>query len=189
MRWLAPLLLLLVGTLVWAAVARIGTVEVDAAAYLDRPADEVVQELEDLGLGVRLRGEPHGTAEGTVLALGPDGRVERGSVITVLHSTGPRGLAEHLPEMEHEFATADAPEGTSSAQPGSAPAQEVVYLPQDMVGRPAQPFIDEIRAKGVQVMVFNTTDTDLAPGEVVRTDPVEGTPVQQDSTVTVWVAQ
>ncbi|MFF0990237.1 CHAT domain-containing protein [Kocuria nitroreducens] len=190
MLWPAPLLLLLAGMLVWAAVARMGTVEVDAAAYRDRPTDEVVQELQDLGLGVRLRGESHGRAEGTVLALDPTGRVERGSVITVVQSTGPRGLAEDdLPGTENEPATEDPPEGIPSGRPGSAPAAEVVYLPLDMVGRAAQPVIDEIRAKGVQVTVVNVPGTELAPGEVVRTDPVEGTPVQQNSTVTIWVAQ
>jgi beta-lactam-binding protein with PASTA domain len=59
----------------------------------------------------------------------------------------------------------------------------------DMVGRSAQPVIDRIRASGVQVTVKYEDGTDRAPGEVVRTDPVEGTPVQQNSTVTVWIAR
>lgn len=186
-RWLAPLLILLAGTLVWGVLAQIGTVDVEPAAYVDRPVDEVVHELDALGLGVRMQGETHGAAEGTVLALRPTGRVERSSVITVIHSTGPQGLAEGLQELERGVATGSVPGDPASAEPGPAP--EVVYLPMDMVGRPAQPFIDRIRASGVQVLVRYEDGTDQAPGEVTRTDPVEGTPVQQNSTVTIWIAR
>ena len=188
-RWLAPLLLLLTGALVWWALARIGTVEVEAAAYRDRPVDEVVRELDELGLGVRVRGEPHGTAEGTVLGLWPTGRVERDTEITVVHSTGPRGLAGGLHEPGSEVGTDSASGDPADAGPGAAPDPEVVYLPVDMVGRPAQPVIDRIRASGVQVTVKYEDGTDRPPGEVVRTDPLEGTPVQQNSTVTVWIAR
>lgn len=186
-RLLLLFLLVLVPALAWVSFVRATTVEVDAAAYLDRPVREVAHELSARGLTVRPRGQAHGSAEGTVLAIGPTGRVERGTTITVVHSTGPGGLTGSVP------GTAPALDPDPSADldpdPGPAPAPDVVDLPRGMVGRQAQPLMNDLIAMGVRVNPVEVTDTDQPPGTVVYTDPVGGTPVQQNSTVTIGIAQ
>jgi serine/threonine-protein kinase len=61
------------------------TVRVDAAKYIGEPADQVRSDLRSLGLTPRTetKDNPGGEDAGTVAALSPTGRVEKGATITL----------------------------------------------------------------------------------------------------------
>ena len=59
------------------------TVEVSAGSLVGQQVSEVRRQLQRLGLGVRVIGQPSDQDPGTVLAVQPTGQVPAGSMITV----------------------------------------------------------------------------------------------------------
>ncbi|MFI7494817.1 protein kinase [Kocuria sp. M4R2S49] len=65
---------------------------------------------------------------------------------------------------------------------------DTVELPSGMVGRPADPLIDEIRLLGVNIIRYDETTEDAEPGTVLRTQPLGGSTVRPGDTIEMWVA-
>ncbi|MFI7580498.1 protein kinase domain-containing protein [Kocuria kalidii] len=65
---------------------------------------------------------------------------------------------------------------------------DTVELPTGMVGRPAQPLIDEITALGVNITLREEATADAEPDTVLRTQPLGGSTVRPGDTVEMWVA-
>jgi eukaryotic-like serine/threonine-protein kinase len=59
------------------------TVTVNAGALVGQPVDDVVRQLRDLGLKVKLTWVPNGQDHGTVLSVSPAGKVRVGATVTV----------------------------------------------------------------------------------------------------------
>ena len=60
---------------------------------------------------------------------------------------------------------------------------DTVELPSGMVGRPADPLIDEIRLLGVNIIRYDETTEDAEPGTVLRTQPLGGSTVRPGDTI------
>ncbi|GAA1767851.1 protein kinase domain-containing protein [Kocuria aegyptia] len=103
--------------------------------------------------------------------------------------------------VEREGRTADADENTVLSlnpvgQVSRSTTITVVYstgpdtveLPSGMVGRPADPLIDEIRLLGVNIIRYDETTEDAEPGTVLRTQPLGGSTVRPGDTIEMWVA-
>ncbi|WP_409332808.1 serine/threonine-protein kinase [Trujillonella humicola] len=92
-------------------------VDVDAAALIGRPADEVEAELVGLGLGVaRVEQPTTGSAPGLVTAVSPAGRLATGTLVTLTVATEPPAPAQTPAPA--------APAGAGPADVGAPPAQE-----------------------------------------------------------------
>ncbi|WP_298583108.1 protein kinase domain-containing protein [uncultured Kocuria sp.] len=65
---------------------------------------------------------------------------------------------------------------------------DTVELPSGMVGRAADPLIDEIRLLGVNIIRYDETTEDAEPGTVLRTQPLGGSTVRPGDTIEMWVA-
>ncbi len=65
---------------------------------------------------------------------------------------------------------------------------DTVQLPSGMVGRDADPLIDEIRLLGVNIIRYDETTEDAEPGTVLRTQPLGGSTVRPGDTIEMWVA-
>jgi serine/threonine-protein kinase len=65
---------------------------------------------------------------------------------------------------------------------------DTVTLPSGMVGRQAQPLIDEITALGVNITLYEEPTEDAEPGTVLRTEPIGGSTVRPGDTIQMWVA-
>ncbi|MFE7631951.1 protein kinase [Kocuria sp. NPDC057446] len=65
---------------------------------------------------------------------------------------------------------------------------DTVELPSGMVGRDADPLIDEIRLLGVNIIRYDETTEDAEPGTVLRTQPLGGSTVRPGDTIEMWVA-
>ena len=70
------------------------TVEVSAGSLVGQQVSEVRRQLQQLGLGVRVIGQPSDQDPGTVLAVQPTGQVPAGSMITVTAAV-PRHHGKH----------------------------------------------------------------------------------------------
>ncbi|MEX5300353.1 protein kinase [Kocuria sp. CPCC 205292] len=103
--------------------------------------------------------------------------------------------------VEREGRTSDEEEGTVlSLNPVGQVARsttitvaystgpDTVELPSGMVGRPADPLIDEIRLLGVNIIRYDETTEDAEPGTVLRTQPLGGSTVRPGDTIEMWVA-
>jgi serine/threonine-protein kinase len=90
-------------------------VEVVAAEFVGRPADEVEAELVGRGLTVARRDEATAaTAPGLVTAVGPVGRLARGTLVTLSVAVG-------LPEVPDPAPGSPAPSSAASPSPGPSP--------------------------------------------------------------------
>jgi serine/threonine-protein kinase len=65
---------------------------------------------------------------------------------------------------------------------------DTVTLPSGMVGREAQPLIEEITALGVNITLYEEATADAEPGTVLRTEPLGGSTVRPGDTIEMWVA-
>ncbi|MEX5296392.1 protein kinase [Kocuria sp. CPCC 205268] len=65
---------------------------------------------------------------------------------------------------------------------------DTVQLPSGMVGRDADPLIDDIRLLGVNIIRYDETTEDAEPGTVLRTQPLGGSTVRPGDTIEMWVA-
>ncbi|MFF0991048.1 protein kinase domain-containing protein [Kocuria nitroreducens] len=65
---------------------------------------------------------------------------------------------------------------------------DTVELPSGMVGRAADPLIDEIRFLGVNIIRYDEITEDAEPGTVLRTQPLGGSTVRPGDTIEMWVA-
>jgi serine/threonine-protein kinase len=120
---------------------QVQTITLDAARFIGRPVEEVVPQLEALGLDVERRQvATSDTVPGTVTAVAPDGELQQGDAVVVSYAVAPgtggtsgdgagvTGATVDEPEATTtEATTTDAAEQTqgSTATPTSTlPAQE-----------------------------------------------------------------
>jgi len=80
------------------------TITINAADYLGRPGDEVVNELAALHLTARTLSVPSSGAAGSVIAIAPTGPVQEGATVTVTVAAepGPPGHAKPPKPGEHK---------------------------------------------------------------------------------------